>query len=109
MERIDLDKLGHAEIKEGCQSIIGISNGTETALSIRGNRAELLGIICKALIALLGKGGFEQVCLLGGMVSYLKAHDALAEGVDMAVALDGRVIPIDEITSKVLDDIKKDR
>lgn len=110
MERIELDKYGYAEVKEGYQSLIGISNNTETALSIRGNSDTMVNIICKVLVVILSNvGSASQAATLASIVFYLKKHGALAEDVDMAVALAGHVIPIDEIASVMFDDTKKDR
>ena len=110
MERIGLGKFGHVEIPEGCQSIIGIANEEETALQIRGNTDVLLNIITKVLISILSKdGSVWQASILASVVCYLKTHGVLADGVDMAVSLDGHVLPIDMIAAELFNNTKKDR
>ena len=109
MERISLERFGYVEFPEGCQSLVGVTNGEETALSIRGNRMDLLDIISKFLMSILvNNDPVEQASALASVVCFLKAHGALADSVDMAVSFEGKVLPIDEVVAEAHNRIKKD-
>ena len=95
---LHLKEGGVIDIPDGVPFFAAVIGQGGLELQVHGNYEALFGALCKLITVLFArKPPMEIAASLGTIRNSLKARGVLPENVDMAVAMDGHILPLDDI------------